>query len=76
MMSNDDDDDDDEDERFRCPYSSCPRFIRPFRCGAHLREHVESVHLKIKHPCCVCGKELSTISAVKRHIRNMHSKNC
>ena len=73
----DDEGSDDEDEDpvpvplFLCHLSPCPH-PWAFSSGAHLREHIEMVHLKIKHPCFICLKMFASILAVKRHLKTQH----
>ena len=37
-----------------------------------MKTHIEAVHLKIKHPCNICGKMLSCAKDVKDHERVVH----
>jgi hypothetical protein len=56
---------------------------RPFKCEkcgkdfiacGDLKLHDETVHLKIKYPCNICGIELSTKKSLKRHQRSLHDE--
>ena len=56
---------------------------RPFKCDkcdktfiacGDLRLHNETVHLKLKYPCTICGSQLATKKSLKRHMRSLHDQ--
>ena len=40
----------------------------------YLREHIESVHMGIRHDCNICGKNYKTSTILKLHMQDVHEK--
>lgn len=56
---------------FRCTYTGCGK---AFKSISHLKDHTQSIHMKLKpFECVFCKSYFSRNSSLKYHIRSIHT---
>eukprot|EP01129_Flabellula_baltica_P017262 TRINITY_DN9515_c0_g1_i1.p1 TRINITY_DN9515_c0_g1~~TRINITY_DN9515_c0_g1_i1.p1 ORF type:complete len:273 (-),score=30.37 TRINITY_DN9515_c0_g1_i1:51-869(-) len=58
-----------EDRPYKCHHKDCDK---AYKKKSHLKIHVDSKHECVKHVCGFCGKEMSSSSSLRRHIKTIH----
>ena len=53
---------------------NCEKCVYTTSKKENLKQHVHSVHEKIKEICETCGKEFSKKSNLNKHVRQLHTK--
>merc|ERR1711984_71761 len=53
---------------------NCEKCVYTTSKKENLKQHVQSVHKKVKETCETCGKEFSDKSHLNRHVRQLHTK--
>ena len=53
---------------------NCEKCVYTTSKKENLKQHVQSVHKKVKETCETCGKEFSKKSHLIRHVRQLHTK--
>ena len=53
---------------------NCEKCVYTTSKKENLKQHVQSVHKKVKETCETCGKEFSKKSHLIRHVRRFHTK--
>ena len=50
----------------------CSQCSKAFKWAAHLREHVQCVHEKIRHQCNLCPQSFTLERKLRKHLINKH----
>ena len=45
-----------------------------FKTKRSLQQHIQSVHMKLRHSCNQCGHQCIQLGDLKRHIQSVHEK--
>ena len=53
---------------------NCEKCVYTTSKKENLKQHVQSVHEKVKEICETCGKEFSKKSNLNKHVRQLHTK--